>query len=186
MAVNQATPIWLHDLQHGRRKAKERAFEAFLDAWHARLYSYIRRMMGNHEDAADVTQETLIQIYRSAERFEGRSAFSTWVFTIASRKALDALEKRNRQRTLDFDEAYPLAHAALAADVLFTGDEIERRLHAAVIALPPRQRQVFTLRYFENLPFAAIAELTNLTEGSLKASYHHAVKKITQHVTVPA
>ncbi len=184
MTVTRNIPIWLHDLQHGRRKAKERAFEAFLDAWHARLYRYIRRMMGNHEDAADVTQETLIQVYRSAERFEGRSAFSTWVYTIASRKALDALEKRNRHRTLEFDEAFAQARTTLATDVLFTGDEIERRLHAAVVALPPRQRQVFTLRYFEALPFADIAEMTDLTEGALKASYHHAVKKITQHVTL--
>jgi RNA polymerase sigma factor (sigma-70 family) len=183
MSAHQATPIWLHDLQHGRRSAKERAFEAFLDAWHARLYAFIRRMMGNHEDAADVTQETLIQVFRSASQFQGRSAFSTWVYTIASRKALDAIEKRNRLRTLNFDELFVANEVALQSDVGFNGDEVERRLHAAVAALPPRQRQVFTLRYFEGLSFAEIAEMTDLSEGSLKASYHHAAAKIKLHVT---
>jgi RNA polymerase sigma-70 factor (ECF subfamily) len=178
-----SVPIWLPDLQRGRRRAKERAFEAFLDAWHERLYAHCRRMMGNHEDAADVTQETLIQVYKSASQFEGRSSFSTWVFTIASRKSLDALKRRKRDRTIAFEDAYSEAHAALQSDVHFSGDDAELQLHAAIAALPPRQRQVFNLRYFEELPFSQIAALTGTTEGSLKASYHHAAQKIKSFVT---
>lgn len=185
MAEETAIPIWLNDLQHGRRKEKERAFRSFLDTWHQRLYHFVRRLMGNHDDAADVTQETLIAVFRSAAQFEGRSAFSTWVYTIASRKALDALEKRSRQQTIGFEEAFHAAEVALMADAHFSGDEVERQLHAAVAALPPRQRQVFVLRYFENLPFAEIAAATGVSEGSLKASYHHAALKIKQHVTAP-
>ncbi len=178
-----AIPIWLHDLQRGRRRAKERAFESFLDVWHERLYAYCRRMMGNHEDAADVTQETLIQVFKSAGQFEGRSAFSSWVFAIASRKALDALKRRNRDRTIGLEEGFLQAKAALQADALFSGDDAEVRLHAAIATLPARQRQVFNLRYYEGLPFAEIAGMTGITEGSLKASYHHAAQKIKSHLT---
>lgn len=182
MAARHEHPIWLHDLQHGRKRAKERAFNAFLEVWHQRLYAYSRRMMGNHEDAADVTQEVLVQVFKSAHQFAGRSAFSSWVYAVAGRKALDALKKRNRERTLDFDESYTLARAALQADALFSGDEAELALHAAIAALPPRQRQVFTLRYFDGLPFAEIASITGTSEGNLKAAYHHAATKIKSFV----
>lgn len=182
MAHDRTFPVWLHDLQHGRRKAKERAFESFLDAWHERIYHCHRRMLGNHEDAADATQETLVQVFNSAAQFAHRSAFSTWVYTIATRKALDALERRKRQRTLSFEEAYLERERALEADPLFDGDETARQLHAAIEALPSRQNQVFVLRYFEELPYSEIAEMTGISEGSLKASYHHAVAKIKSQV----
>jgi len=182
MAHDRTFPIWLHDLQHGRRKAKERAFEAFLDAWHERIYLCSRRMLGNHEDAADATQEVLIQVYKSAEQFAHRSAFSTWVYAIATRKALDALERRKRHRSCTFDEAFFESERALQVDPFFDGDDAARNLHAAIQALPARQNQVFVLRYFEELSYAEIAEMTGVSEGSLKASYHHAVAKIKSQV----
>jgi RNA polymerase sigma factor (sigma-70 family) len=178
MKGNPAHPIWLAALQNGHHQAKEKAFMAFLDVWHVRIYEFIRRMMGNHEDAQDVTQETLVQVFKSAHQFKGQSAFSSWVFTIASRKSLDALKRRKRTMPLEFDDAFAIADADLQSDALFSGDEAERWLHAALAALPPRQRQVFTLRYFEALPYSEIASMTGTSEGSLKASYHHAVVKI--------
>lgn len=182
MAKTKMVPIWLFDLQHGKRKAKERAFERFLDDWHRPIYACVRRMLGNHEDAADATQETLIQVFKSAGQFEGRSAFSTWVYAIATNKAHDALKKRQRHRSLNLEEAFLEASEALQSDPWFDGDEAMRRLHAAIEVLPARQNQVFVLRYFESLSYAEISEILGTSEGSLKASFHHAAAKIKSHV----
>lgn len=180
-------PDWLEDLKPSAAPdVRERAFRLFLAEWQRPVYRFVRRMLVVHEDADDVTQETLIQVARSVEGFRGESAFSTWLFQVANRKALDHLAAAKRRRALSLSRAPGMEDhlAALAADPFFDGDEAERRLQAGLACLPPRQKQVFILRYFEALPYAEIARITRLSEGSLKASYHHAAGKLKQFLVL--
>lgn len=180
-------PDWLKHLRTTTpRPERERAFREFLNVWQVPIYRFARRMVDSHEAADEVTQETLIQVYKSIDSFRGDSSFSTWVFSIANRKALDSIRSTARRWTLfrrlpeDFNDHL----RGLEADVHFTGSEAELKLHAALATLPPRQRQVFVMRYFEDLAYKEIAQITSLTEGALKASYHHAVAKIKQHIFI--
>jgi RNA polymerase sigma-70 factor (ECF subfamily) len=141
-------------------------------------------MLGNHSDADDVVQETFIQVHRSVHKFRKDAQFSTWLFTISGRKALDWIRKNERHRSTSLDEVFALRDSDLATDVLYGGDEIERRLDAAVLSLPPKQRQVFTLRYFQKMKYQEMSKITGTSEGALKASYYHAVRKIKKHVAL--
>jgi len=176
-------PVWLEELQHPTSSAaREQAFRALIAEYQRPVYQHVRRMLGNHADADDAVQETFIQVHRSVSGFRGEAPLRAWIFAIAGRKALDLLARR-RVRERSFDEAFEQASTALAADPYFDGDAAARALHAAVLALPERQRQVFVLRYFEALPYAEIAAATGVTEGALKASYHHAAEKVRRFVT---
>ena len=175
-------PDWLSDLRDATGLRRERAFAAMMQAWHVPIYSFLRGMLSEHEDAADATQETFVQVLRSIDTFRGEAKFSTWLYTIARRKGLDALRSRKQ---LSLRHAHPDAadwEARLEADPFFDGDEAERRLHAALQVLPARQREVFTLRYFQEMAYADIAELTGTSQGAAKASYFHAKNKVQDHL----
>ena len=175
-------PDWLSDLRDAKGLRRERAFTLMMQAWHVPIYSFLRCMLNEHDDAADATQETFVQVLRSIDTFRGEAKFSTWLYTIARRKGLDALRSR-KQRSLR--HAHPDAadwESRLEADPFFDGDEAERRLYAALQLLPSRQREVFTLRYFQEMAYADIAELTGTSEGAAKASYFHAKNKVQDHL----
>ena len=176
-------PDWLCDLKDATGLERERAFAAMMRAWHVPIYSFLRGMLNEHEDAADATQEAFVQVLRSIDTFRGEAKFSTWLYTIARRKGLDALRSRKQ---LSLRRAHPNAahwEARLEADPFFDGDEAERKLHAALQLLPARQREVFTLRYFQEMAYADIAELTGTSEGAAKASYFHAKNKVQAHLS---
>ena len=178
-------PEWLFDLSPtAPADRRERAFRAFLATWQQPIYRFIRRMVLTHEDADDVTQETLVQVARSVDSFRGEAAFSTWLYQIANRKALDhiAAKQRRAARWTRWAPQMEDRLAALSADPHFDGEDAERRLHAGLACLPPRQKQVFILRYFEEMPYAEMAIITQRSEGSLKASYHHAAEKLKKLV----
>ena len=176
-------PDWLEDLVHATGLKREQAFAAMMGAWHVPIYSFLRSMLNEHDDAADATQETFLQVFRSIDTFRGEAKFSTWLYTIARRKGLDALRSRKQ---LALRHAHADAsdwEARLEADPFFDGDQAERKLHAALQLLPARQREVFTLRYFQEMAYADIAELNGTSEGAAKASYFHAKNKVQAHLT---
>lgn len=186
MPVFPSQPHWLHDLKDAVGLPRERAYAAMMAEWHVPIYSFLRSMLGDHDDAADATQDCFIQVLRSISGFRGESKFSTWLYTIARRKGLDALRSRKQ---LAMRQAHPDAlhwESKLHADPYFDGDDLERKLHAAVQALPERQREVFILRYFQALPYADIAQLTGTTEGAAKASFFHAKGKIQNEMIADA
>lgn len=182
MLSSPTQPDWLSDLRDATGLRRERAFALMMQAWHVPIYSFLRGMLNEHDDAADATQETFVQVLRSIDTFRGEAKFSTWLHTIARRKGFDALRTR-KQRSLR--HAHPDAsdwESHLEADPFFDGDEAERKLHAALQLLPARQREVFTLRYFQEMAYADIAELTGTSEGAAKASYFHAKNKVQDHL----
>ena len=138
----------------------------------------MRRLLRNHADADDATQEVIIQVYQSISTFQRKSKFSTWLMSIAYRKGIDAIRKIKARPWVSLEEIFQHACDQLHADPLFDANEAEVKLQAAIETLPPRQRQVFVMRYFDERPFAEIVSITGKSEGALKASFHHAQKKI--------
>ncbi|MFM7814236.1 MAG: RNA polymerase sigma factor [Flavobacteriales bacterium] len=157
---------------------RKRVFEALVREQKRSLYFFIRRMVLVHEDAHDVMQSTWMKAWNALSDFRGESKLSTWVFRIAYTESIRWIEVRRREQAVDERDWSHRMRAALQQDVMFSGDEIQAMLHAAVDALPARQKGVFVMRYFEGKPYQEMAEITGLTEGALKASYHHAVHKI--------
>ncbi|EIM78860.1 ECF subfamily RNA polymerase sigma-24 subunit [Nitritalea halalkaliphila LW7] len=135
-----------------------------------------------HEDADDVLQETFLKAWRNIGRFEGQSSLYTWLYRIAVNESLNFLEKKKR-RLLFFSSNHEEEMARYVQHAPeFDGDEVERRLQRALLTLPDKQRLVFQLRYYDELSYEAISEITGTSVGSLKASYHHAAKKVEQSV----
>lgn len=139
----------------------------------------IRHIVISHEDADDVLQETLVKAWVNLDNFEGKSKFSTWLYRIAVNEAIDFLRRVRNTVTLDSPEANGVAQQ-LMADEYFDGDEAQARLQQAIASLPDIQRGVFTMRYYDDMKYSEISIILGASEGSLKASYHIAAKKIRQ------
>lgn len=156
----------------------ERGFRLLMEEYQERLYWLVRRMVYDHEDANDVLQNCFVKVYRSSHTFEGKSKLYTWLYRIATNEAITFLNKKKQRLATPLDAGEsPLANR-LRADEHFDGDEAQIKLMAAIETLPDKQRQVFNLRYFDEMSYADMSELLGTSEGALKASFHHAVKKI--------
>lgn len=158
-------------------KTRETAFNQLVDLYKERLYWQIRRMVLTHEDADDVLQNTFIKAWQGLDTFRGEAQLSTWLFRIAANETLNFLEKKRSRLSID-DEAGAVAEQ-LESDPYFDGDETERQLQQAIARLPERQRQVFLMKYYDEMPYEEMSRVLDTSVGALKASYHHAVKKIT-------
>lgn len=156
----------------------ELAFNAIVDSQQEQLLRVILRIVGNEDEALDLLQDTFIKIWKNMRKFEGKSKWSTWTYRIASNEALMHLRKRKKWITT----SDPAVTDQLEGSSFFDGDEATRALYQALDTLPAKQRLVFQMRYFDELPYAEIAEVTSTSVGALKASYHHATKKIEEEL----
>lgn len=157
---------------------REAAFSFLVDKYSRQLYAVIRRIVYRHEDADDVLQNTFIKVWKNINRFEGQSKLSTWMYTIATNEALSHLRREKASRKLPLTtEEYDLTEI-LTSDPYFDGDEADAKFMAAIEELPEKQKLTFELRYFQDLPYKEISEITGTSEGALKANYHHAIKKL--------
>jgi RNA polymerase sigma factor (sigma-70 family) len=166
----------------GRPETLEKGFRALVEKYQQKLYWHVRRMVLSHDDADDVLQNTFIKVYRSIEQFEQKSSLYTWLYRIATNESLTFIE-RNKRFQYDFVEDHE-EHPAithLKADPYFEGDEIQLHLQDALARLPEKQKQVFLLRYNDEMSYKEMSEVLQTSEGALKASYHHAVKKIEEY-----
>jgi RNA polymerase sigma-70 factor (ECF subfamily) len=153
-------------------------FEAIVRQYSEQLYWTIRRMVLSHDDANDVLQNALLKAWNGLSTFHGESKLSTWLSRIAINESVDFLRRQKARATLSTDDDSGLANTLLA-DEYFDGDETQALLQEAVAKLPDVQRTVFQLRYFEDMKYSEMSRMLNTSEGSLKASYHIAVKKIS-------
>lgn len=156
----------------------ERGFRMLMDAYKERLYWHIRRLVTTHEDADDVLQNTFIKIYRGILQFEGKSKLYTWMYRIATNEAITFLQSRARQYAQGIDDPASALAARLRADEWFDGDALQEQLQVAMAQLPEKQRLVFNLRYYDEMPYEEMSAILDTSVGALKASFHHAVKKI--------
>lgn len=161
-------------------KGKEQlAFGHLVKKYQERVYWHIRKMVINHEDANDVTQNTFIKIWKGLPNFKKESNLFTWMYRIATNETLNFI-KANKKRIAQSIEDIQIEHRQ--DDSFFSGDEIEAKLYKAIGTLPEKQRLVFNLKYFEELKYTEMAEVLGGTVGSLKASYHHAQKKVETYL----
>ena len=169
------------DLKTKSRQAQ--AFEVLVNTYKERLYWQIRSIVLNHDDADDVLQNTFIKIYKNLHNFNGESQIYTWLYRIATNESLTFIKKRKRTTQIGSEELKESLVANLTSDPYFNGDEAQLTLQKAIDTLPAKQKQVFVMKYFDELQYNEISEILDTSEGALKASYHHAVKKITEYVT---
>ncbi len=164
----------------GRR---EWAFTRLVEKYQQRLYHHIRRLVISHEDADDVLQNTFLKMWRGLEGFRGGSELYTWLYRIATREALTFLRREKKNLFRPWEGYEKELEETLESDEHFSGDAVLKQLHKALLHLPEKQRLVFHLRYFDNMPYAEMSQVLGTSEGALKASYHHAVKKVERYLT---
>ncbi len=161
-------------------KTRSQAFTQVVEEYKEKLYWQIRRMVLSHDDADDVLQNTFIKAWMGLDSFRGEAKLSTWLYRIASNETINFLERRKKTIT-SIDDADNGVALQLEGDPYFDGDETQRQLQEAIATLPVRQRQVFNLKYFEEMKYEDMSEMLSTSVGALKASYHHAVKKIAEY-----
>lgn len=160
----------------------EKGFRLLMQQYQERLYWHIRRMVTEHEDANDVIQNTFVKVYRSIHRFKGESKLYTWLYRIATNESITFLKKRQRKSTESLDSEDSFLENQLEAESYYDGEQAKILLEQALLILPEKQRAVFTMRYYEELSYKDMSEILETSVGALKASYHHAVKKVEAYV----
>ena len=157
-----------------KQQSVNAGFKLLMDAYQERLYWHIRRMVLDHDDANDVLQNTFVKVFRNHHSFKGNSKLYTWLYRIATNETLTHLQRKQKRATGSLDDQM----RELKADHFFEADAIQEKLQRALLALPPKQKAVFQLRYYDEMNYQDISEILNTSVGALKASYHHAAKKI--------
>lgn len=161
---------------------REAAFAILVKKYQEKLYWHIRRMVVDHDDANDVVQNMFIKVWRNLDNFKANSKLYTWLYRIATNESLTYLNKKKRKQAAPLEtEDYDLS-AQLKADPYFDGSEIQVKLQNAIARLPEKQKIVFLMRYYEEMKYDDMSQVLNTSVGALKASYHHAVKKIEKYL----
>lgn len=163
----------------------EQGYRLLMNAYQEQLYWHVRRIVLTHEDADDVVQNVWIKIFKNIGQFEGKSKLYTWMYRIATNESLSFLRQRKRKQSTSLDDEQDIIRV-LKADEYFDGDQIQLHLNAAIATLPEKQKLVFNLRYFDEMSYADMSDILDTSVGALKASYHHAVKKIEKQIKTTA
>ena len=159
-------------------KEKELAFTGIVKKYQEKLYWHIRRMVVDHDDANDVLQNAFIKVWKGLVNFREDSQLYTWLYRIATNECLTFLEQQKKRASVSLNEDENGLSNKVKADENFDASKLEWKLQLAIQQLPERQRLVFNLRYFDEMPYEEMSRILETSEGALKASYHHAAKKI--------
>lgn len=163
-------------------KTFDRGFSLLVQQYQEPLYWHIRHIVHIHEDADDVIQNTFIKVFRYIKSFKGDSSLYTWLYRIASNEAFSFLKKKNKSSHQNLDEKLNFLETQLKADPYFDADETSLALVKAVETLPERQKLVFNMRYYEEMSYADMSKVLEVSVGALKASFHHAIKKVEHYL----
>lgn len=161
-------------------KTKRYGFNLLVREYQQRIYWHVRKMVIDHDDADDLVQEIFIKIWKNLDKFREESKLYTWIYTIASNECLNFLKKKRNRYFLPIVDVSAELNQKLEQSAYISGDEVQNKLQKALLTLPDKQRMVFNMKYYDEMKYDEIAEITNTSIGSLKASYHHAVKKIKE------
>jgi RNA polymerase sigma factor (sigma-70 family) len=159
------------------------AFNLLVREYQKRLYWHIRKILIDHDDTNDVLQNVFVKVWRNLEGFKGESQLYTWLYRIATNESITFLNQKKKRAGIPLDEASAFLGTSLQSDSLFRGDEIQAKLQKAILTLPDKQRIVFNMKYFDNIKYEEMSKILETSVGALKASYHHAVKKIESYLT---
>ncbi|OIP82792.1 MAG: RNA polymerase subunit sigma-70 [Porphyromonadaceae bacterium CG2_30_38_12] len=165
---------------------KDAAFSSIVRLYQERIYWHIRKMLLDHEDTNDVMQNTFLKAWNGIDSFRGDSLISTWLYRIATNETLTFLATKRLKHIGSMEDEESLMFQNLKADSYFDGNDAERKLQEAILTLPEKQRLVFNMKYFEDITYEKLEEILGTSAGALKASYHHAVKKIERYLETEA
>jgi len=177
--MNPSEEELVHQLSQPNKKAG--AFSVIVRSYQERLYWHIRKMVLSHEDANDVLQNTFMKAWNGLDGFRGDSQVSTWLYRIATNETLTFLTNKRMRSQSSIDDVEEGLLQNLRADNYFNGNEIQLKLQEAILTLPEKQRLVFNMKYFEDITYDQMEAVLGTSVGALKASYHHAVKKIEKY-----
>ncbi len=161
---------------------REKAFTAIIRKYQEKLYWHIRRMVIDHEDTNDVLQNVFIRVWNGLENFREDSQLYTWLYRIATNESLTFIEQQKKKASVSLSTVESGLSNKIKADKHFDPNRLEWKLQVAIQQLPEKQRVVFNLRYYDEMPYEEMSRVLETSEGALKASYHHAVKKIEDYI----
>lgn len=158
------------------------AFNLLIRKYQKKVYWHIRRLVISHDDANDVTQEAFVKVWKHLDNFKEEAQLFTWIYRIATNEAISFLRKKRTRFFIPLINVEEQLTRSLKDDNFFSGDEIQLKLQKALLKLPEKQRVVFNMKYYDELKYEEISEVLGTSVGALKASYHHAVKKIEKYI----
>jgi RNA polymerase sigma-70 factor (ECF subfamily) len=161
---------------------REKAYTSIIRKYQEKLYWHIRRMVVDHDDANDVLQNVFIRVWNGLENFREDSQLYTWLYRIATNECLTFLESQKKRSAVSLSDVESGLSNKIKADRYFDANKLEWKLQLAIQVLPEKQRLVFSLRYYDEMPYEEMSRVLETSEGALKASYHHAVKKIEEYI----
>ena len=161
---------------------REKAFTSIVRKYQEKLYWHIRRMVIDHDDANDVLQNVLIRVWNGLANFREDSQLYTWLYRVATNECLTFLEQQKKRSAISLSEVESGLENKIKADKHFDSRKLEWKLQLAIQQLPEKQRIVFSLRYYDEMPYEEMSRVLETSEGALKASYHHAVKKVEDYI----
>lgn len=168
------------DLMQNQR-SQEKGLRLMMDAYQSRLYWHIRRIIVDHDLAQDVLQETFIKAYQNFHQFKQDSLLYTWLYRIATNESLQQLNKMKRMQKSDADAEYHLMNL-VADNATEDAEEIQILLQKAIQSLPEKQKLVFTMRYYDDLPYEELSKILEMSVGTLKTNYHYAKQKVEEYI----
>jgi RNA polymerase sigma-70 factor, ECF subfamily len=164
-------------------KTQDKAFRELMTLYKERLYWHIRNIVKTHDDTDDVLQNTFVKVYRNISNFKGDSKLYSWLYRIATNESITHINKIAKRQQISVEDIQHQLADSLHADSYFSGDEIQAKLQIALAKLPQKQQLVFNMKYFEAMKYNDISAVLGTSVGALKASYHHAVKKIENYLS---
>ncbi len=168
------------DIRKTLSEDADKAFRMIIDLYGRKLYWHIRRLVITHDDADDALQNTFLNAWKNIGSFRSESSLLTWLWSIATNEALNLIRRRARENSVALDDVEGIIASSAEGSTWFDGDAATIKLQNAILKLPEKQRAVFNMKYFEEMTYEDISAVTGTSVGALKASYHHAVKKIEQ------
>jgi RNA polymerase sigma-70 factor, ECF subfamily len=162
---------------------RNEAFSHLVNKYQERLYWHIRKIVLNHDDSDDVLQNTFLKVWKNMDSFREESSLFTWIYRIATNESLTFVNSQKRSQSIPFQDVSDYLKNRLEADEYFDGSDIQKKLQQAILTLPEKQRLVFNMRYFDEIPYQEMSEILDTSVGALKASFHHAAKKVEEYIT---
>lgn len=165
-------------------ETRNSGFNLLVREYQKRVYWHVRKMVIDHDDADDITQDIFVKVHRHIDNFREDAQLFTWIYRIATNECLSFLQRKKRRFFLPIGDLQGELMTRIDNAPELSGDEIQIRLQKALVRLPDKQRLVFNMKYYDDMSYEQIAEITETSVGALKASYHHAVKKIEEYLSM--